>query len=61
MASQVIQSVWVPLAILGYLLITCMLNALTSVRRRTLDVHDRVRECMELRRAYLAAKAEEEE
>lgn len=61
MASQVLQTVWFPLAVLGYLLLTSALNAWTSARKRTLDVHDRVRECMELRRQYAASQAHEDE
>jgi hypothetical protein len=40
--------------LLGYLLVTCVLTVLTTARKNAIDIHNRVRECHELRRQYLA-------
>lgn len=42
------------LLLLAYLLVTCVLTVITSARKRAIDVHDRVRECLEMRRRYAA-------
>ncbi len=56
MAGQVIQSVWPILFILGYFLVKSVITVLLAERRKVIDVHDRVRRCMELRKQYLATK-----
>jgi hypothetical protein len=52
------QFVWVILAGLAYLLVTCILMVLASARKRAIEIHDRVRECMELRRQYMTSVEE---
>lgn len=54
MAGQVLQSVWLILAVLGYFLVTCVFTVLSYNRKRAIDIHDRIRECMEIRRKYIA-------
>ncbi len=53
MTGQVLQSVWIILALLGYCLVTCVFTVLSYHRKRTIDIHNRIRECMEIRRKYL--------
>ena len=47
---------WPVLLLLAYLLVTCVLTVITAARKRALDIHDRVRECHELRRQYLLGR-----
>lgn len=53
MTGDVIQSVWLILALLAYGLITCVFTVLSYSRKRAIDIHDRVRECMAIRTKYL--------
>lgn len=53
MTGQVLQSVWIILALLGYFLVTCVFTVLSYHRKRTIDIHNRIRECMEIRRKYM--------
>jgi len=53
MTGQVIQSVWFILALLGYMLVTCVFTVLSYNRKRAIDIHNRIRECMEIRRKYV--------
>lgn len=61
LAASAIQDAWPILAALAYLLITCVLTVLTSTRKNALDIHNRVRECMEIRRRYRTGDKEAEE
>ena len=56
MTSQVIASVWPLLALLGYLLVTCVLTILTNERKKAIALHDRVRDCLHLRNKFLAER-----
>ncbi len=60
MAWSTLQSVGLGLALLGYLLITCILTILAAHRRNITDVHDRVRTSKRLRADYLRALAEKQ-
>ncbi len=53
MTGDVLQSVWLILALLAYVLITCVFTVLSYSRKRAIDIHDRVRECMAIRHKYL--------
>jgi hypothetical protein len=56
MSSQIIAAVWPLLALLGYLLVTCVLTILTNERRKALSLHDRIRECRVLRNKFMAER-----
>lgn len=53
MTGEVIQSVWLILALLAYGLVTCVFTVLSYSRKRAIDIHDRIRECMVIRHKYL--------
>ena len=61
MTWHVLQSIWPVLAVLAYLLVTAVLTVVTSMRKRAIDVHDRIRQCMELRQRYLSERPGTEE
>lgn len=50
---QAIQSVWPALLLLAYLLVTAVLTVLTYERKKHIDLHDRVRESLHMRRTYM--------
>ncbi len=55
---QAIQSVWPVLLLLGYLLVTAVLTVLTYERKKHIDLHDRVRESLQMRNAYFRQLSE---
>ena len=54
---QTVQPVWWVLALLAYVLVTCVLTVLAAQRRHAIDVYDRVRASKRLRTEYLASLA----
>lgn len=52
MTSQVIASVWPLLAALAYLLVTCVLSVLSHMHQHAIEKHNRIIECMKLRREF---------
>ncbi len=55
MGAYANQLVWIVLLILAYLLVTSVFTVLSYSRKRAIDIHDRVRECMEIRRKYMVS------
>jgi hypothetical protein len=49
MANEVLHSIWPILAILAFIMVTCILGMLAAIRRNATQVHNRVRDCMKLR------------
>lgn len=56
MTGDVIQSVWPILLVLAWFLVKCVTTVLLAERQKVIDVHDRVRRCMELRKQYMASQ-----
>lgn len=54
MNREVLLQVWPVLAILAYVLVTCVLTTLAYMRRNQVELHDRVRESLLLRQRYMA-------
>lgn len=55
MEWTVIQQAWLPLVLLGVLLVTGVLAVLAAQRHYDIAIHDRIRDSKELRRKYLDA------
>ncbi|MCC7146631.1 MAG: hypothetical protein IT443_09310 [Phycisphaeraceae bacterium] len=53
MTWQIIQKIWPILAVLVYILVTCVLGVLAYMRKHEIDLHDRVRESLVMRNKYL--------
>lgn len=51
--DELLKSVWLPLAFLVYLLVTCCLTVLASHHKKVIDIHERARLSREMRRKYL--------
>lgn len=54
MASDVIASIWPLLAVLAFLLVTCVMSVLTHAHKHAIDTHNRIAECMRLRSDFIA-------
>jgi hypothetical protein len=55
MTWEVFLKLWPVFAILAYLLATCVLLILAGHAKKTLSVHDHIRESKALRQKYLSA------
>jgi hypothetical protein len=55
---QAIQSVWPILLLLTYLLVTAVLTVLTYERKKHIDLHNRVRESLQMRNNYFRQLAD---
>jgi hypothetical protein len=55
---QAIQSVWPILLLLAYLLVTAVLTVLTYERKKHIDLHNRVRESLQMRNNYFRQLAD---
>jgi hypothetical protein len=55
---QALQTVWPILLVLGYLLVTAVLTVLTYERKKHIDLHNRVRESLQMRNAYMRQLAD---
>ena len=55
MTWEVFVKVWPVLALLVYVLFTCVLLILAAHQKRALSVHDHIRESKALRQQYLRA------
>jgi hypothetical protein len=55
MTWTIFYSIWPVLAVLAYLLFTCVLYVIASYHRRLISIHDTIRESKHLRQQYLKA------
>lgn len=58
---QTLNTAWPLLLPLAYLLLTCVLNTLSSHIRNKIEVHDRIRESKQKRLNYLADLAQRQD